>query len=315
MPCYSPLYGYRGSRLTVNGKREIIFRHKVDGFQERASRHVDYVTLPCGGCIGCRLDRSRDWAIRCFHESSLYTRNCFLTLTYSDVNLPVSGSVSVREIQLFMKRLRKRFGDGIRFFHCGEYGSRLRRPHYHVLVFNFDFEDRVLWSERNGTRLFVSKTLEDLWGKGFCTIGDVTFESAGYVARYILKKVTGDSSPMYYGGLNPEYVTMSRRPGIGYGWYKKYKNDVYPEGSVVVNGVKYVAPSYYDKLYAIDDPAGWERLKLKREADSVNYVDDVVNGQRLLVDNSSPRRLNVRETVKMSKICKLSRSLEEANAN
>ena len=101
---------------------------------------------------------------------------------------------------------------GVRFFHCGEYGELLYRPHYHACLFGFDFSDKVLWSTRGGVRLYRSKILEKLWTFGFSTIGDVTFESAAYVARYCTKKITGDKADEHYNGRSPEYVTMSRPP-------------------------------------------------------------------------------------------------------
>lgn len=308
MACYHPLYAYRGPVSSESGKRSVVFKKRLDAYKPRSSCHELEVTLPCGSCLGCRLDRSRDWAIRCFHEASLHEKNCFLTLTYSEV--PSDGSVHLRDIQLFMKRLRKKYGDGIRFFHCGEYGSQLRRPHYHVLVFNFDFEDRVHWSGSGNNRLYVSQSLGELWPLGFSTVGDVTFESAGYVARYILKKVNGSESSDHYRGLSPEYITMSRRPGIGFGWYQKFKDDVYPEGSVVVDGRKFVAPAFYDRLFEKDDPAGWEALKKRRMELSNKGVFVREDGQMSFVEDVSPSRLAVREKVKKLAVKSLVRPME-----
>lgn len=149
------------------------------------------LSLPCGQCIGCRLEYSRQWAIRCMHESTLHDQSCFITLTYSDDNLPEHGTLILRDFQLFMKRLRFEFSNvKIRFYHCGEYGEKFGRPHYHALLFGIDFEaDRTLYSQsKQGSKLYVSDTLNKLWNKGFATIGNITFESAAYVARYVVKK-------------------------------------------------------------------------------------------------------------------------------
>ena len=139
--------------------------------------------IPCGQCIGCRIERSRQWAIRCYHEASLHAENSFVTLTYNDTNLPANNCVSVRELQLFMKRLRKRFGAGIRFYGCGEYGDLTGRPHYHICLFNFSPPDLTLYKITNDQRLYSSKSLDTIWGKGYTLTGDVTFQSAAYVAR------------------------------------------------------------------------------------------------------------------------------------
>ena len=206
MPCYKPLHAFRSlDKKTKNGKTAIFFKRADAG---NLSLRID---LPCGQCIGCRIDRSRDWALRCVHEASSFTYNCFVTLTFDDVHLNHRGSLVKSDFQKFMKRLRKRYDgidavsrpDGsvhfpIRYFHCGEYGSLLSRPHHHACLFNFDFPDKELWSTRSGVRLFRSESLERLWPFGFCTIGEVTWESAAYVARYVTKKVTGKDAASHY---------------------------------------------------------------------------------------------------------------------
>ena len=171
--------------------------------------------LPCGRCVGCRLERSKQWAIRCVHESQLYKDNCFITLTFDNDHLDEDSSLQLRDFQLFMKRLRKQFvppnpyeegsieyddfqqSHAIRFFHCGEYGELNKRPHHHAIIFNFDFDDKYLW-KRGTNPLWRSPTLEKLWPYGMSSIGKVTFESAAYVARYVMKKVNGELADEHY---------------------------------------------------------------------------------------------------------------------
>lgn len=151
------------------------------------------------------MDRAKAWAIRCTHEASLHPFNCYLTLTYSDDKLPPDGSLNYRDFQLFMKRFRKMFpNDTIRFYMCGEYGDKTERPHYHALIFGFDFPDKTLLKVSRGNSLFVSKTLDSLWGLGHCFIGAVSFQSAAYVARYVMKKQTGKNATDFYRRVNPE---------------------------------------------------------------------------------------------------------------
>lgn len=296
MPCYSPLQAYYTSQLnSTTGKRIIVF--KPDYFT------VEEVKLPCGQCIGCRLERSRQWAVRCMHEASLHEKNCFITLTYSTSNLPIDMSLDVREFQLFMKRLRKQFGNGIRFFHCGEYGDKFRRPHFHACIFGMDFSDKYFWKYSESKNhfsnssdkipLFRSPILEKLWPFGYSSIGDVTFDSAAYVARYITKKITGKLAFDYYIDketgimLKPEYTTMSRGSkslgtgGIGKGWFDKFSKDVYPNDSVVVRGREMPPPKYYDRLYELEYPDDFQRLKEKRIA-------------KVSLSDSTPERLAVR---------------------
>jgi len=313
MPCYKPLKGWYASKRNESGKRSIVFDFK-EGMYDRP------ITVPCGQCIGCRLERSRQWAVRCCHEASLYSENCFITLTFSDSvlassvynnggNLGFSRTLHKPDFQKFMKRLRKRFGEGIRYFHCGEYGEKLGRPHHHACIFNFDFPDKVLWSIRDGVRLYRSEILEKLWSNpktgecyGFCTIGDVTFESAAYVARYIVKKITGDKSDEHYQGRVKEYVTMSRRPGIGKDWIKKFSSDVYPSDKVVVRGdVICKPPKYYDSVYELDNLDKMSILKSKRRVSAKDNPDN------------RDDRLAIRGKVKLQTIKQLRRSYEASD--
>ena len=225
MPCYSPIDGYRSRFVNPSGKRSIVFDVK-SGYKDRP------VTVKCGQCIGCRLEYSRQWAIRCLHESTLYDQNNFLTLTYNDENLPQDQSLVKHHFQDFMKRYRKHvYPKKIRFFMCGEYGENFSRPHYHAIIFDHDFHDKELFKTEQDSKLYISPTLQKLWNKGFSTIGAVNFNTAAYVSRYIIKKQTGKDSESHYNkiisdwnpvtgeinfwkevNLQPEYTTMSRRP-------------------------------------------------------------------------------------------------------
>lgn len=261
-----------------------------------------YEVVPCGKCLSCHLERSRQWAIRCVHEAQLHENNCFITLTVAPENMEdvfPHSSLAIRPYQLFMKKLRKRAGQNIRFFQCGEYGSQLERPHYHACLFNFDFHDKELWTVRNGVKLYRSRFLESLWPYGFCTVGDVTFESAAYIARYVVKKINGDKSAEHYGDRHPEYITMSRRPGLAAGWFQKYKGDVYPNDEVIVKGHKCRPPRYYDKLYDLEDSRSMARIKAEREERALAHSND-----------NTPERLAVREVVLHARCKKLIRSYE-----
>ena len=156
------------------------------------------VQLPCGQCIGCRLKRAESWAVRCVHESRMHSENCFITLTYDDDNLPPYGNLRYADFQKFLKRLRKKRGP-FRFFMAGEYGEQFFRPHHHACLFGLHFHDRELHSRSDsGSDVCVSAELSDLWPDGHASVGDFTFESAAYVARYVVKKVTGDAAEEHY---------------------------------------------------------------------------------------------------------------------
>ena len=233
---------------------------------------------PCGNCIGCRLEYSRQWAVRCYHEAFIFKENCFITLTYNEENLPKDGSLKKKELSNYIKRLRRKIEPKqIRFFGCGEYGTKgTNRPHYHLCLFGYDFPDKEIirsrsFNMRNGkTRggkthnLYSSKMLQTSWKKGFTTLGDLTFESAAYVARYVTKKITGPLEADHYKGKQPEFALMSRMPGIGKYFFEKYMSDIYPKGFITVKGVKQKAPSYYDNLYKKLYPERFEELKKQR---------------------------------------------------
>lgn len=295
MPCYHPLDAWQRE------SGEVVF--------SESGRIARSLKLPCGQCVGCRLERSRQWAVRCMHEASLHSQNCFITLTYDEEHLPQYGSLDYRDFQLFMKKLRKRLGKA-RFYMCGEYGELNSRPHFHACLFGVDFDDkepfRLLDS---GCRLFTSKTLSELWPKGFASIGDVTFESAAYVARYVMKKVTGSAACAHYTRLDPmtgelyevspEFNRMSLKPGIGAKWFEKWHKDVYPHDYVVVNGHEAKPPRFYDKLYARLDSFGAELLQAHRYKKAAAFLDD-----------STPHRLSVRETVTKARLAFKKRTLE-----
>lgn len=278
MTCYHPLIAHKMSyALTSNGKNPYYIYGAVDSYPalyEKSKTHDDWVVLPCGQCIGCRLERSRQWAIRISHEASFYDKNCFITLTYMDKYCP--SSLDLREFQLFMKRLRKKFGAGIRFFHCGEYGDLHQRPHYHACLLNFDFPDKKLYRVKNGYNYYLSESLADLWPFGIHLISDLTFDSAGYVARYVLKKLTGDSAAAY-GDRKPPYVTMSRRPGIGRAWIDKYLEQTYSHDFLVVNGHKCLPPRFYDRILQDTHPEWFEYIKEQRAARFSDSVDSTID--------------------------------------
>jgi len=245
MPCYHPIRMRQLAALNKNGKRSIV--------SSKDSREGKDIQLPCGRCVGCRLERARQWAMRCVHEMSLWRVNSYVTLTYDDNELVYGGQLHgilyPRHLVLFWKRLRK-YGAKFRYFACGEYGDKLSRPHYHAIIFGYDFQDKKYHSSEGGYDYYYSDTLNRLWGHGNCIIGNATFESASYVARYVMKKRLGKTKLQYEKeGISPEYVVMSRRPGIGREWIDKYLKDVFPRDSISVRGHDTTPPKYYTERY------------------------------------------------------------------
>lgn len=279
MPCYRPLTCWRSrtGRLPSGGW-PVVFKAQ-DGIPSTK------MSVPCGQCIGCRLEYSRQWAVRCMHERQMHDESCFLTLTYDQDNINDMASVYKRDVQLFIKRLRKRLTNGlglkIRYFMCGEYGDRSSRPHYHGLLFGYNFPDKELFKRHDGIDYFTSKELDGLWsieGKtiGFSLISEVTFESAAYVARYATKKITGERAKEYYDGKESEFALMSRN--IGKEWLEKYKEDIYNYDSVVEEGgIKMRPPKAYDRMIDKMGEKFVERMKKIREKriSKVRKIDKV----------------------------------------
>lgn len=323
MACYHPLRAWRSD------DGEILFA-------ERGRIHSQ-ITLACGQCIGCRLERSRQWAVRCMHESKTHRYNSFLTLTYNDNNLPPYGTLRYQDYQAFMKRLiksasrggensaiahtpsapghrsyaasRRRKSSNIRFYMCGEYGETYRRPHYHACLFGADFKDKVyLAKSPTGKKLWRSPELERLWPHGFSSIGELTFESAAYVARYVMKKITGQQAKKHYERIDPntgeiidikpEFNQMSRGQGIGKAWLERFETDVYPSGKVIVRGIQTQPPRYYDKQYKKLHPLEWEALEYDRHIKGKEQHQE-----------QQPHRLQAREKVAAAKISMLKRKI------
>lgn len=308
MPCFSPLQGFRAKRPNPNtGKRSIVFTPK-EGFRDMP------VTLSCGQCIGCRLDHSRRWAIRCTNEASLYEKNCFITLTYAPEHMPPFGSLDYSHPVKFMKRLRKKFGEGIRSYGCGEYGDESKRPHYHICLFNHDFDDKILWKKHRGNNYYLSDALKKLWPYGHSITCGFSFETAAYVARYVTKKKTGKRKHEYevfvdiktgeIYSLEPEKpIARSNRPGIGRPWIEKNLRDVYPSDQIVLlrpEGPKILRPpKYYDNVLDQLLPGSLAPILARRRKKAKENAP-----------NSTVDRLRVREEIQLIKAKQLKRSYE-----
>lgn len=289
MACLFPITAFYAKEINPTGKRSLIFNksHSHSGLP---------IKIPCQQCINCKIEKSRQWAMRCTHEAQLHEQNMFLTLTYDDDNLPSDGSLVPTDLQLFHKRLHNRLlrrsATGIRYYACGEYGDDNNRPHYHSLIFSYSFPNQTKFkTTKTGETLYTAPDLDELWPYGLAVIGAVTFESAQYVAGYINKKITGPKAEDHYQGRIPEYSVMSRRPGIGLNWLKKHLDQTYTTDSVLFRGKLMKPPKYYDKKFAELDTISHGIIKHSRWR----------HAKRDLA-NQTPERRKVREKVAKAKI-------------
>lgn len=299
MTCYYPLKG---------------FKAKGGGWtSSRKNAYIDLpANVPCGQCIGCRIDKMTDWSIRITHEAQFHKHNAFLTLTYNDESLPRGGSLSKKDVNLFLKRYRKSIEpQKIRYYLCGEYGPKTKRAHYHMIIFGHDFADKIFYkkSKKSNYKLYRSETLQKLWGLGNCEIGSVTPSSAGYCAGYLIDKVTGKRAQKHYEFVNletgeihdrqPEFASMSSHDGIGKQWFERFSSDVYPSDFTVQSGgKKHKPPRYYDRLHKEGSLDAYTLLKSKRLA--AGRIDEW---------NKTPERLFVRETVHRARLSQNKRDL------
>lgn len=284
MACFSPLKAY-----SVAGGGVVfaeLGRHDITGTLD----------LPCGRCNGCLAERARQWMVRCTHEASLHERNCFVTLTYSDAELPPGGSLRGRDVTLFIKRLRHHYPDQpFRYFLCGEYGERLGRPHYHICLFGLDFEDkRYIGKTQSGHEQFESQILSLVWRRGLARVSAFTPSCAAYTARYILQKHNGPESEAKYQKIDPhtgevfqlekEFNRASRNPAIGFNFLRLYWPSVAERGTVVVDGREQRAPRYYDKVL--------RKLGAMDEVEHRRFLT-----AQAQAEHTSPERLAVRAKV------------------
>lgn len=310
--CYHPLKGFPVG-VTDNGKTDYkICSFSVDHVEiwdngsivccetphrsARCFRYVnDYIEIPCGQCIGCRLQYSRDWANRCMLELQYHSSSYFVTLTYNDKHLPrrsyvdpetgevlTSYSLFKKDFQNFMKRLRKALPDqDLRYFMAGEYGGKTYRPHYHAILFGLSLDDLIVYKRSELNHIYYnSPTVQKAWSIydpktqtfdpiGFAVVADVTWETCAYTARYVTKKLKGAESEFYtLHNLTPEFTLMSRAPGIAREYYDEH-SDLYKFDYINISGgskgLKFKPPRYYDKLYDLECPDEMAEIKANRK--------------------------------------------------
>lgn len=306
------VWRFRGKdKWFCSGDADLVDKYRYDVV-------TDYITIPCGQCIGCRLAYSREWANRMLMELPYCDSAYFVTLTYNPQSVPMTSvcdlysgvalntmTLCKRDLTLFFKRLRRAFPDDyIRYYACGEYGTDSWRPHYHAIIFGLHLDDLELLKVSRGNPYYTSNKLSSVWsvdGKslGHVLVANVSWQTCAYVARYCTKKAHGRDKSLYASfGLVPEYSCMSRKPGIGYFFFRDHP-DLYDHLYINVctpdGGRKFKPPRYFDKMYADINPTRYEGIKaVRREmADALNKMilsktdldmDDYLQVQEELAD-------------------------------
>lgn len=287
MPCGYPMDAYRpaaGGSLTF--KRPHKGQAGVDYFK---------LQIPCGQCILCRLEHARQWAVRITHEATEHEKNCFVTLTYDDTNIPTHGSLEYAHLQKFWKRLRKTLGK-IRYYAVGEYGDTTLRPHYHACIFGHAFTEQRTILRQQPTLLWTNPLLEEAWGMGHVSVGALTFESAQYTASYVTKKLNNKKKYVRTDEETGELIAlvqprafMSLKPAIGRTWLDNYGNQVYAHDQVVINGRPQKPPKYYDRWLAQRSEIAIDLIKEQRQKE----------GTKLTAEEAHARARNAHARAKM----------------
>lgn len=299
MACYEPIIAYEVKNAkTDTGKKVIIFK-------DDPNKETTEIAIPCGKCIGCRMDYSKEWQVRIVKEAEQWKDNVFLTLTYNNENLPTKDVINAKTGEIttghplrpedfrdFIKRLRKEYDrkfehTGIRYYACGEYGSKGMRPHYHAALFNIDvtaFNDvKKIGVSGAGYPIFTSERIEKIWGKGFITIGELTAESAAYIARYMLKKQKGPEKEWYYEsqGLVPEMTRSSTHNGIAHDYIIENAEKLAGSDALYVprrnkKPLKHKVPEYGMRILEKEAPEMYERIREMREEQKVPLEERVL---------------------------------------
>ncbi len=299
MPCTMPIRAYK-SITTIQ---------KVSFSKPDQTTPYSEIDIPCGKCIECKLDKKRQWTVRILNEAHMHKNNSYNTLTYNDKTIPIKyiknkkniiidhkTTINKTDIIKFIKKVRKKYKPKkIRYFACGEYGDKMSRPHYHIILFNHEFKDKYEVTLKDGTKIWRSDELESIWKLGNSTTGSVESDSASYVAGYVTKKITGDMAIGHYKGREPEYATMSRKPGLGRTYYEKYKQGIFSTGRVIINNNLRVSPPvYYTNIMKIHNPKEYKEYKSERrkhaielEPSELTYIEKV----RLINHSKLKRRL------------------------
>lgn len=306
MKCFFPKPAWYSKTKAANGGFAITFKI--------AEAQTDYqILVPCGGCLGCRMTRKMDWAMRISHEARYHQKSMFLTLTFRPSDLPLDNSLSKGIMQKYIQDLRNYArGERISYFLAGEYAPGKKknpqtgipfpgRPHYHLIILGAEFDDQVsIDTGSKGDTVYTSADCEKLWPYGNNYIGKVTPASAAYCAGYIVDKMTGPLGELHYvtddpeeGLLNiePEFQLQSTRPALGKSWFDEYHADI-QKGFITDKGQKREVPRAYERWLEQYFPENYDEY-LERKMDAVDLRDPDNKPARLAVQKEcAQRRIN-----------------------
>lgn len=347
MPCYHPLIRVEDKTKKIKAADGHMYNeakvlkaglNELENYTDYENKHYKYEIIPCGKCIGCRLEYSRQWANRGYLEAKSHENNWFATITYDQTHLPMmeeiededgftytntgewNGTLAPADLTQFIKNVRQIMKrdhnqDGIRFMACGEYGSKGERPHYHIIFFNLDlpietfFEPKII----NKEVYYRNTIIERAWTKGISNISEASWNNIAYTARYITKKINGDGSSQHYAelGQKKEFFRVSRMPGIGEKYFRDHWEEIYKRDEIIIKNkqgsISTQPPKYYDKLLEKEHPKEWEKIKKRRRKKAIEnskLKDETTSLTRL-------EQLTIEEKTKDEQTQKLIRYFEQ----
>lgn len=331
MTCFHPIKVWKQTKADLTLSANLYYKYKKVSFKPVKNR--EEIEIPCGRCLGCKLDHAAMWATRCTIEAKQWQKNCFVTLTYNNPNLPLTeegyATLVKKDIQDFLKRLRYyekgeeqwehplngKIENPIRYFCCGEYGPKGGRPHYHLALFNYCPKDLKLYKlNKHGDNIYMSKTLQDIWGKGFVVVEDFNYTTASYIARYCQKKAGLNPTKREYTGetktewkiderngepfehiintqvkqkgiREDEFITMSRGVGIGRTYWEENKEKIKRNKGILLKIKDKVQlkpiPKYFKKLWEQEDWEEYYHFKYEKQQDGIKKKMEIISKVKL----------------------------------
>lgn len=346
MSCNKPLKGFFTGEKTKNGKDDLIIvpfkTHHLEITENGIERNnyafisyrcikpiFKYIEIPCGKCIGCKLDYSSQWADRMMAEKTNYPDDevHFITLTYDNDHIPMIdtydvltgedhkiNTLSKRDIQLFMKRLRKSSENKLRFYLCGEYGSNTCRPHYHIILYGMKFDDLLpIGNSALNNKYFYSPSLIKIWPYGQNVVAECNWQTCAYTARYVTKKLDDHLKEFYkrFPDVQKEFCLMSRKPGIGKDYIDKNSDKYFQYQQTYLNtynGSRKISLNRYfiNQLDKIDEALTTSLRDKRKQAAS-----DRVRFEMLNTSIDQVEYLSLKDELLKNRSKKLIRSFED----
>lgn len=311
MGCYKPLIRfYVPDNPEASGHIYTLRRFAIERAKNPKLTYEDLIyrkdvmLIPCGQCIGCKIQKRQDWATRIEMEAKTWPKESvwFVTLTYDNEHIPgvnhetgevVRGAMYLRrkkepelavnqtlwyeDIQNFLKRLRKAYSGQLRYFVAGEYGEKTGRPHYHMILFGYQPEKLKPYSKVKPDEYMVDSRITRCWGLGIHNLINPTQGGYSYVAGYVTKKFDDETLEHIKNGLRPPFAQMSRDPGLGYKYYQEHKDEIWKKGYIQLdNGKRASIPRYFQEMQRIEDPRILWELKKQNQQRAIDKTKDML---------------------------------------